>query len=164
MLSKKVILTGSFGVGKTSLFNRFLYSRFDEKYLSTINAKVDKKVVEIDGESLKLMVWDIAGEASQNQVPKSYFLGAAGVIYVFDLSRPVTLVNFQEDLNYLRNLLPNGEIIVVGNKKDLVSQMEVDQLVARMGCSYDLLTSAKTEENVEEVFLRLGKGLLQRSK
>jgi len=85
MISKKVIITGSFGVGKTSLFNRFLYSKFDEKYLTTIGVKVDKKVINIDGQDLNLLIWDIAGEISQNKVPHSYFLGTSGVIYVFEL-------------------------------------------------------------------------------
>jgi GTPase SAR1 family protein len=49
MVSKKIILTGSFGVGKTSLFNRFIYQEFNDKYLTTIGVKVNKKQVKVDG-------------------------------------------------------------------------------------------------------------------
>jgi GTPase SAR1 family protein len=50
MISRKVILTGSFGVGKTSLFTQFIYNKFDDKYLTTIGVKVNKKSLDIDGE------------------------------------------------------------------------------------------------------------------
>ena len=90
MIKKKVILTGSFGVGKTSLFNRFVYSKFDEKYLTTIGVKVDKKSLTIEGEEVTLLLWDIAGEISQDKVPNSYFLESSAVVYVFDLTRPST--------------------------------------------------------------------------
>jgi small GTP-binding protein len=75
MISKKVILTGSFGVGKTSLFNQFIFNQFSDKYLTTIGVKVNKKVINIGGEDLSLLLWDIAGEVSQDKVPTSYFLG-----------------------------------------------------------------------------------------
>ena len=43
MIQKKIALLGAAGVGKTSLVRRFVDSLFDDKYLTTIGVKVDKK-------------------------------------------------------------------------------------------------------------------------
>ena len=163
MISKKIILTGSFGVGKTSLFNRFIYQQFSDKYLTTIGVKVNNKTIKIDDESISMMVWDIAGEVSQDKVPASYFLGASGIIYVMDLSRPLTFVNLESDIQFLRDLLPNGTIIIVANKKDLVTEEQLETIRQELARPFDYSTSAKTGENVEELFIEMGKRLLHRT-
>lgn len=160
MTSKKVILAGSFGVGKTSLFNQFIYNKFDDKYLTTIGVKVNKKVVEIEGRELSILLWDIAGEVSQDKVPVTYFLGASGVIYVFDLSRPTTYKNIVEDIEYLKSILDGGVIRVVGNKRDLVTDEQLANIKEELELPFDVATSAKTGENVEELFFDMGKALL----
>jgi small GTP-binding protein len=159
-ISKKIILTGSFGVGKTSLFNQFIYSTFSERYLTTIGVKVNKKTVEIDGHELTMLIWDIAGEVTQDKVPNSYFLGAEGIVYVFDLTRPTTLQNLKTDLAYLKTMLPDSTIKVVGNKLDLVQPHDIERLAADYQMQADCLTSAKTGENVEKMFTDLGAALL----
>lgn len=163
MISKKIILTGSFGVGKTSLFNRFIYQQFSDKYLTTIGVKVNNKTIKIDDESISMMVWDVAGEVSQDKVPVSYFLGASGIIYVMDLSRPLTFVNLESDIQFLRDLLPNGTIIIVANKKDLVTEEQLETIRQELVRPFDYSTSAKTGENVEELFIEMGKRLLHRT-
>jgi small GTP-binding protein len=160
MISKKIILTGSFGVGKSSLFNRFIYEQFDDKYLTTIGVKVNKKTVDIDGTALSILLWDIAGEVTQDKVPVSYFLGASGIIYVFDLSRPSTYVNIASDIKYLQNLLPNGVIKVVGNKKDLVTDEQILKIKEEVPMPWNILTSAKMGENVEDMFIEIGNELI----
>ncbi len=160
MISKKIVLTGCFGVGKTSLFNQFLYHKFSEKYLTTIGVKVDKKVVEIDGRKISLLIWDIAGEVAQDKVPQSYYLGASSIIYVFDLTRPSTYLNMKSDLDYLENLLRGVMVKVVGNKLDLVTPEQVSRVEAELPQPSDFLTSAKTGENVETLFLTIGQSLL----
>ena len=97
MIKTKVLLTGNFGVGKTSLFQQFIFSKFDERYLTTIGVKVDKKEIDIHGALVEIFLWDVAGEVSQEKVPISYFLGAHGIIYVFDLTRPLTYQNLKND-------------------------------------------------------------------
>ncbi len=155
MISRKVILTGSFGVGKTSLFQRFIKGTFSEKYITTIGVKVDKKVIEINGEEVSILLWDIAGEVSQDKVPKSFFLGASAVIYVFDLTRPSTYKNIESDLNILDGLLPDAILKVVGNKEDLIEADKLKQVKKEINVSIDVVTSAKTGSNVERLFADL---------
>ena len=161
MISKKVILTGSFGVGKTSLFNQFIHQKFSDKYLTTIGVKVNKKTVESHGEEVSLLIWDIAGEVTQDKVPTSYFLGASGIIYVVDLSRPLTFKNISEDIDYLKNLLPGAIIKLVGNKKDLLSDSELEQTINAIELPVGITTSAKTGENVENLFLSLTNEMME---
>jgi small GTP-binding protein len=160
MISKKIILTGSFGVGKTSLFNRFIYQEFNDKYLTSIGVKVNKKQVKVDDKEVSLLVWDIAGEISQDKVPSSYFLGASGIVYVMDLSRPMTFKNLESDYLFLKELMPLGIIKIVGNKRDLVTDEQIEEIRKSLPRPIDCLTSAKTGENVDQLFLDLAKSLL----
>jgi len=160
MTSKKVILTGSFGVGKTSLFNQFIHQNFSDKYLTTIGVKVNKKTLSIKDEEVSLLIWDIAGEVTQDKVPTSYFLGASGIIYVLDLSRPITFENIDSDIAFLRKLLPGGVLKVVANKKDLLTAAEIENTIAQIKVPVDVVTSAKTGENVIELFKELGEELI----
>lgn len=162
MISKKVVITGHFGVGKTSLFNRFLTNTFNEKYLTTIGVKVDKKTIVIDGEEIALILWDLAGEVSQEKVPRSYFAGANAIVYVFDLSRPATYSRLDDDLRYIQSLLPYVLIRKVGNKKDLVNDETLKKI--HNETRPDFFTSAKTSENVEELFRGIGEKLLNSGK
>lgn len=160
MLSRKVILTGSFGVGKTSLFSRFIHDSFSDRYITTIGVKVDKKSVEVEGQKMSILLWDIAGEVTQDKVPRSYFLGASAIIYVFDLTRPSTYKNIDLDLKYLNDMLPDALIKVVGNKKDLLEEEKLMELQTDLASITSMLTSAKTGENVEHLFQTIAKSFL----
>lgn len=158
-MTKKVILLGKFGVGKTSLISQFVHSKFSEQYLTTIGVKIDKKVVNIDGTELSMIIWDIAGENSQAKVPDNYKLGSHGVFFVFDVTRPSTYEHMQSELELIRALIPDAPIKVLANKADLIADENLNDLIS----SFDqdiLLCSAKTGENVEEAFYQLGLKML----
>ena len=159
-ISKKVILVGHFGVGKTSLIKRFVHQKFSDDYLTTIGVKIDKKVLHVDGAEMTLIIWDIAGETNQSKIPKSYQLGAHGVLYVFDITRPSTYDNLHEQLNYLRSILPLVPIEVIANKKDLLSAEEQEQVLEGIRHAGIHTTSAKTGENVEMIFEKLARAML----
>jgi len=95
MIAKKVLLVGSFGVGKTSLITRFVNNEFSEDYISTIGVRVSTKEIQINNEPLKLLIWDIAGTQKDEKIPKAYFLGASAAMFVFDVSREETYVNIK---------------------------------------------------------------------
>ena len=162
MQSAKVVLTGSFGVGKTSLFTRFIEGTFSEKYLTTIGVKVDKKIVEVENGQVNLMIWDIAGEVQQTKVPRTYFLGTSALIYVFDGTREPTYKNLDKDIAYLNEILPGCPVWIVLNKIDLLTPEKLAEVVANVPMEIDIKTSAKTGENVTELFENIAKGILQK--
>lgn len=158
-MTKKVILLGKFGVGKTSLISRFVNNHFSEQYLTTIGVKIDKKEVEIDGTILSMIIWDIAGESSQTKVPSNYKLGSHGILFVFDVTRPSSYDQMQTELELIREMMPDVPIKILANKADLIADESLNDLTS----SFDqdiLLCSAKTGQNVEEAFYQLGLKML----
>ena len=158
MLSKKIVITGHINVGKTSLFMRFLQNEFSDRYHTTIGVKVDKKTVDIDGQEVSLVLWDLAGEVSQEKVPRAYFLGASCIIFVYDLTRPVTHEKIKADIKFINKILPGCLIKIVGNKSDLLTEEELTK--NKTALPTDIYTSAKTGENVESLFMDIGRELI----
>ena len=155
MIAKKVLLVGNFGVGKTSLIRRFVLNEFSEDYISTIGVRVSKKEIIYNNQQIKLLIWDVAGTSENEKVPKAYFLGASAAMYVFDVSREETYVHLKENLELVKELSGLKNITVVGNKKDLLTTTELEDLQSKITTKIDLITSAKEDENVVDAFLQL---------
>lgn len=155
MISKKILLVGNFGVGKTSLIRRFVLNEFSEDYISTLGVRISKKIVEFESKQVKLIIWDVAGTSGNEKVPKAYFLGASSAMLVFDLSRDDTYLNIEEYIDMIKELSGLKNLTVVGNKKDLLSAEELEKVKKSIPIKIDLLTSAKEDSNVESAFLLL---------
>lgn len=155
MIAKKVLLVGNFGVGKTSLIRRFVLNEFSEDYISTIGVRVSKKIITYESETIKLMIWDVAGTNGNEKIPKTYFLGAHAAMFVFDVSREETYLTINENLKMVKDLSGLKNITVVGNKKDLLSEEELANVIKVVPTEIDLITSAKENKNVEDAFSKL---------
>lgn len=158
-ISKKVVLAGHFGVGKTSLIRRFVHQQFSDQYLTTIGVKIDKKIVSINGATINLILWDVAGEQSSVKIPKSYFAGAHALMYIFDLTRPETYTNLDQEIFEIAKINQNIQTCILGNKSDAVTKQEIEAIRENAHASFET-TSALNGENVEETFLSLAKKLL----
>jgi hypothetical protein len=163
MTHKKICMLGTFAVGKTSLVSRFVSSVFSDKYLTTVGVKVDKKVVDVDGWPITLMLWDINGQDEFQAVQMSYLRGAAAYLLVADGTRRATLeaaIALQEKAEAAAGHVP---FVLALNKADLASEWEVDDRalwkVAERGWPI-LRTSAKSGAGVEEAFLKLARSLV----
>ena len=161
-LSKKVVLIGHFGVGKSSLIRRFVENTFTEDYKVTIGVHILKKDIQIPetNKDVTLVIWDLEGNDDITNTRPSYLIGTHGFIYVFDLTRPNTYKNLEFDLNYIKERYPNLPVKVIGNKKDLVTNEFIKENKEIFKQYVDLYTIAKTGKNVEEVFNQLAKSLV----
>lgn len=154
--SKKIVVLGHFGVGKTSLIRRFVTDTFSDNYKVTIGVHITKKVVEISvNKTMSLILWDLEGTDDIESIRKSYLLGTHGAVFVFDVARPSTFQNLNEDLNIVAEKMPEVPVMVVGNKSDLVEESELKAVFQEHDILVDFLTSAKTGSAVNELFLKL---------
>ena len=154
--SKKIVILGHFGVGKTSLVRRFVENEFSENYKVTIGVHISKKIVDItDKESISLIIWDLEGTDDLSMVRDAYLLGTHGAIFVFDVSRPSTFQNIKIDLAMVKDKLPKAPLFTIGNKTDLVSKDQLETILKEHNIPYDYLTSARTGNAVDKVFNQL---------
>lgn len=167
-IKRKVLLLGDGAVGKTSLIRKFVTDKFDDKYIATIGTKVTKKQLELKNKDeiiyLTLMIWDVLGQKGYRSVQSSSFKGADGVILVCDFTREETLRSLEEYwMPSIGDNLSKLGLVFVANKSDLAGQaqfsLDVLQKLASKYGSSAFSSSAKTGENVEEVFLSLGEML-----
>lgn len=159
-ISKKIVLVGHFGVGKTSLIRRFVHSKFSEEYISTIGVKVDKKTIQVGEVQMNMLIWDVAGESSLTKIPVAYLNGSHGFFYVFDLTRPSTYEALESETQMLREKFPAAALQILGNKVDLLSPEAKLAFETQMAGKYHHLSSALTGEFVEDAFGELGKEML----
>jgi small GTP-binding protein len=166
-MAKKVVVIGDGAVGKTSLIKRFVQDVFDDRYLNTIGAKVMKKELGVNrpdtGEivDLKLILWDIAGQETFENVKKAYYRGASGAIVVCDITRKESMDDMHRWIENLFDVSDVVPMVIVVNKVDLEDEAKFSvEDVEREYTPYKagvFKTSAKTGENVEMIFHELGK-------
>ncbi|MFB3922916.1 MAG: Rab family GTPase [Terriglobia bacterium] len=165
MIQKKICMLGSFSVGKTSLVRRFVESIFSDAYLTTVGVKIDKKQVEVDGQNLTLMLWDIYGEDEFQKLRMSYLRGASGFLLVVDGTRRDTLDKALAIKQEADKALGIVHSVLVLNKCDLAEQWEIEsereETLVRQGWTV-VRTSAKTGQGVEEVFTELARAMLRK--
>lgn len=159
--SKKIVLLGHFGVGKTSIIRKFVTNEFTSDYKVTIGVHILKKEVSISSnEKVSLLIWDLEGTDNIDLINKAYLLGTHAFIYVYDVTRPVTFNNLTENVSKLKQLYPTTITKVVGNKVDLLEEKLNPNDHKDLIATTAIFSSAKTGENIEGLFEELTKELV----
>ncbi|KAM7104365.1 ras-related protein Rab-17 isoform 1-T2 [Molossus nigricans] len=163
----KLVLLGSGNVGKSSLALRYVKNDF-KSILPTVGCAFFTKVVDLGAASLKLEIWDTAGQEKYHSICHLYFRGANAALLVYDITSKDSFLKAQQWLADLEREFPPGEVVVmlVGNKTDLSEEREVTfEEGEQFAQSHSLLfmeTSAMLDHRVTEVFSTLARELLQR--
>ena len=158
----KLLLIGDSGVGKSSLLSRFCGSEDQawEDLAPTIGVDFKLKFVKAKGATLKLTIWDTAGQERFRTLTSSYYRGAQGIIYVYDVTKRETFEAIEEVWQKeveMYSTVRDAVKIVVGNKIDLaneqreVSKSRALEFAKREGCLF-LECSSKTKVSVKELF------------
>ena len=154
----KIITVGESGVGKTSIFRRYVYSTFEENTLSTLGLQFSfKDVILKNKQKIKLRLIDTAGEEKYKSLSKSYFKNADVVLFVFALDKPDTFEQINTWINLFKENHDKVDKIpkyLIGNKNDLeqkVEQGKIDELTKKLCYKY-ISTSALSNNNIEYLF------------
>lgn len=165
MIQKKICMLGTFAVGKTSLVRRFVESIYTDKYHTTVGVKIDKKQLQVAGQEMMLLLWDIEGSETADDLRTSYLRGAAGYLLVVDGTRNDTLYRALEIQARAQETVGTVPFLCLINKSDLTEQWSIErreiEALIQKGW-HIIMTSAKTGIGVEEAFLTLAQKMMEK--
>jgi Ras-related protein Ral-A len=156
----KVIMVGSGGVGKSALTLQFMYDEFVEDYEPTKADSYRKKVL-LDNQEMQIDILDTAGQEDYAAIRDNYFRSGEGFLCVFSITELESLTAAQELREQVLRVKNDENIpfLLVGNKADLSDRRVVSEEMAKEQADQWRVryveTSAKTRQNVNEVFLDL---------
>jgi small GTP-binding protein len=120
-LRYKVVLFGPPKTGKSCLVNHLLGKPFTNLYIPTLGFDVFHiNTKTLDGTSVILDIWDLAGQKAFSGLGDGYFIDADVGIYVFDTENKNSYESFEIWKQQFQNIV--GEkvpILICGNKADV---------------------------------------------
>ncbi|KAK8132888.1 mitofilin [Apiospora kogelbergensis] len=165
----KLVLLGESAVGKSSIVLRFVKDQFDSYRESTIGAAFLTQTISLDeNTTVKFEIWDTAGQERYKSLAPMYYRNANCAVVVYDITQAASLDKAKSWVKELqRQANENIIIALAGNKLDLVTEQPDKRAVPAADAEAyaneaGLLffeTSAKTAENVRELFTAIAKKL-----
>jgi small GTP-binding protein len=160
----KICIFGDGGVGKTTLVQRYVTGQFSQSTKMTIGVDIVSKHVQIEDWFVILQIWDFGGEERFRFFLPAYARGSFGGIYMYDITRYSSIMNFDEWLSVFKrgsgydlNPFP---ILMVGGKADLEERRAITSEqafnFAQSRHIYKVIEcSAKTGQNIESIFTEI---------
>lgn len=165
----KIILIGESNVGKSNILNKFVNNKFIENEFTTLGLNYFSKLIKINNINYKLQLWDTAGQEKFYSITRNYYNNSHGIILCFDITKELTFNSLDNWFKKIyENNVKNVELILVGTKKDLYTNREVNKNVAidfanELKIDY-IEVSSKTGDNINELFFKLVSKIIESNK
>ena len=144
---------------------RFTDDSFTANHLTTIGIDFKIKIINLEGKLIKLQIWDTAGQERFRTITKTYYKGAHGIILTYDVTDQNSFKNIR---NWIKQIEANAQTnvckVLVGNKCDKPDRTVTEEDGQKLAQDYNMSffeTSAKTNQNVNEVFNFLTQEILK---
>ncbi len=153
----KICLLGEDNIGKRSLITQIVEEKFSEKDKSTLGVNLLKYDTTLKGYGdIFAQIWVLGGQKSFQSLRKLYLEGANGAIAIFDVTKRKSFIRLTEWIQSFKEARGEQPLLLVGNKIDLDSQIQVNEDEARDFAkenNMDLIfTSVKTTDKFKDVF------------
>ena len=163
----KILIIGDSTVGKTNFVYKFSEDKFSENYFASTGIELKTTSIQIDGKSIKIQLWDTAGQEKFRAMTKNLYLKSQGIIILFDITNETSFINLKNWMSQIKESC--GEdipILLVGNKIDLEDNRVINKERAMEYANNENIeyieVSSKTGENINKALTSLLQKILKR--
>ena len=166
-LTFKIVIIGNCSVGKTCITNRAIKAQFDDSYKSTIGLEYYTMFIKLNNKIIKLQIWDTCGQEVYRSLISNYYRNSSLAIIVYAINSRESFEDIDFWIKELKEMSsPDIKLILLGNKSDLINERKVeykegDEISKNYGFDYFLETSAKTGENISNIFIKAARLLYE---
>ena len=116
----RYIIVGDMAVGKSCILLQFTDNKFRHQHELTIGVEFGAKTITLNNKTIKIQIWDTAGQEAFQAITRTYYKGAVGALLVYDITRKDTFTHVTKWLEEVKlNSSKNICVILIGNKRDL---------------------------------------------
>ena len=101
---QKIIFIGDISVGKTSIINVLTGYKFNDEYEASIGVDFFSKTIKYKGKTIKLQIWDSAGQEKFRSLIRNYIRGSSLVFIVYDITNKKSFNNLQSWIDFVNNI------------------------------------------------------------
>jgi small GTP-binding protein len=155
----KVVVAGNGNVGKTSLIRRYCEGKFEQTRVATIGVDFQTQTVDLPEQTVKLSIWDMAGQDRFEVIRAGFYRGSRAAALVYDVTEPESLANLPRWRDEILEAVEQQPFVVVGNKIDLertVQPTQAQEFANSLQAPY-LESSALDGSGVAQLFETLAK-------
>ncbi len=164
----KVCVVGDGGIGKSTMVQRLITGLFISQKITigTDLATWDTPINDL--ETVRLQIWDFAGERRFRIFLPNYARGAVGCLLCYDITRRTSFDNLEEWYNIVKSNAVNPVFILVGEKLDLadvrrsVEIEHAEEFKEKYRIDRFFETSSKSGVNNKKIFKTLTQLILER--
>lgn len=161
----KIVLLGDYKVGKTAIAKRYLANAFEHEYRPSIGIDILSQRIQLGQDHVQLQIWDMSGQTEFRRLRQQYLEATDCAVIVFDLTRRSSLDAVPSWVEEARELNPKLTTVLVGNKVDMnqtrtVTGKEAAGLAKSLRMLFYMETSAKSGDNIHQVFKEVAKRLV----
>lgn len=162
----KFIIIGNSGVGKSTLLFQFIEGKFKGGIEPTIGIEFGMKILDVSGKTIRLQIWDSAGQENYRSITRAYYRNTICAVLVYDVTNKKSFEDLKiwlEEAKTFGN--ENMYFVLLGNKADLDSQRAVSkedgESFARDNGMVFFEVSAATNSNVSAGFVVILERILE---
>lgn len=154
----KVGIVGNYNVGKTSFLSSFIEKESINSQITTIGVDFRYMLYQFKDVEFKLQIWDTAGQEQYANIVRSYLKEIDIVIFMFDISSLDSFKKIDKWITEVEYYNKDRNIIkyIVGNKKDLEKNREVNNNLIKKYCNHKNInfseSSIKDIDSINLVF------------
>ena len=171
ILTYKIITIGDTEVGKTAILKRVVSNTFEDYNLPTIGMNLSQKKITLkNNKEIALQLVDTAGQEKYKSLGKNYFKNAEGVLFVFALNN---MQSFEDIPNWIKIFNESSDenlnipLYLIGNKKDLEEEIEVNEeniknfLEKNNNFIYKAVSAKEENNEIQDLFQEMAEKLYE---